>query len=83
MVTTVDDARLCLFLRKERNFDCMPPSSDALHQHFPRVANQSEHIPVLHGVISRPSLSNKLEMAARLPASANLYHDSHHFAERT
>lgn len=39
-LTTVDAARLSLFLHKGRNFDGMPPSSDALHQHLLRVAYQ-------------------------------------------
>ncbi|KAJ8368254.1 hypothetical protein SKAU_G00082820 [Synaphobranchus kaupii] len=38
--TTVDAARLSLFFHKGRDFDHMPPSSDALHQHLLRVAYQ-------------------------------------------
>ena len=37
---TVDAARLTLFLHKGRDFDHLPPSSDALHQHLLRVAYQ-------------------------------------------
>ena len=39
-IRTVDAARLSLFLHKGRDFDHMPPSSDALHQHLHRVAYQ-------------------------------------------
>ena len=37
---TVDAARFSLFLHRGRNFDNMPPSSHALHQHLLRVAYQ-------------------------------------------
>eukprot|EP00745_Piridium_sociabile_P029609 TRINITY_DN48831_c1_g1_i4.p2 TRINITY_DN48831_c1_g1~~TRINITY_DN48831_c1_g1_i4.p2 ORF type:complete len:222 (-),score=27.38 TRINITY_DN48831_c1_g1_i4:119-784(-) len=43
-ITSVDAARLYLFLHKGRDFEHMPPSSDALHQHFLRVAYQSGHV---------------------------------------
>lgn len=39
-IATVDAARLFLFLHKGRDFNNMPPSSDALHQHLLRVAYQ-------------------------------------------
>lgn len=39
-ITNVDAGRLYLFLHKEKDFDHMPPSSDALHQHILRVAYQ-------------------------------------------
>lgn len=39
-ITTVDAARLHLFFHKGRDFDHMPPSSDALHQHILRTAYQ-------------------------------------------
>ena len=43
-ITTVDRARLSLFFHKGRDFDHMPPSSDALHQHILRVAYQVSYI---------------------------------------
>ena len=39
-ITTVDAARHFLFLHQGRDFEHMPPSSDALHQHLLRVAYQ-------------------------------------------
>ena len=39
-ITTLDAARLFLFIHKGRDFEHMPPSSDALHQHLLRVAYQ-------------------------------------------
>ncbi len=39
-ITTVDAARHSLFLHQGRDFEHMPPSSDALHQHLLRVAYQ-------------------------------------------
>ena len=39
-IRTVDAARLSLFLHKGKDFDHMPPSSDALHQHLLRAAYQ-------------------------------------------
>ena len=39
-IQNVDAARLFLFIHKGRDFDHMPPSSDALHQHLLRVAYQ-------------------------------------------
>jgi len=39
-IRTVDEARLYLFIHKGRDFENMPPSSDALHQHLLRVAYQ-------------------------------------------
>ena len=43
-ITTVDAARLYLFQHKGSDFEHMPPSSDALHQHFLRVAYRSGHV---------------------------------------
>ena len=43
-ITTVDAARLNLFQHKGSDFEHMPPSSDAMHHHFLRVAYQSGHI---------------------------------------
>ena len=37
-ITTVDAASLYLFQHKGSDFEHMPPSSDALYQHFFRVA---------------------------------------------
>ena len=42
--TRVDDARHSLLLHHGRDFDNMPPSSDALYQHFLRSCLQSGHI---------------------------------------
>ena len=39
-ITTVDAARRHLFFHKGRDFDRMPPSSDALRQHLLRTAYQ-------------------------------------------
>ena len=43
-ITTVDAVRLYLFQHKGSDSEHMPPSSDALHQHFLRVAYQSGHV---------------------------------------
>ncbi|KAG7160798.1 hypothetical protein Hamer_G025792 [Homarus americanus] len=43
-VTTVDAARSHLFFHKGRDFDHMPPSSDALHQHIRRATYQSGQV---------------------------------------
>ena len=43
-ITTVDATRLYIFQHKGSDFEHMPPSSDALHQHFLRVAYQSGHV---------------------------------------
>lgn len=42
-ITTVDTARHSLFLHKGKDFENMPPSSDALHQHLLRVAYQVQY----------------------------------------
>lgn len=39
-ITTVDAARFHLFFHKGRDFDHMPPGSDALRQHILRTAYQ-------------------------------------------
>ena len=39
-MTTVDAAQLALFFHKGKDFDHMPLSSDALHQHLLQVAYQ-------------------------------------------
>lgn len=41
--TTVNGARRFLFFHQAKDFDNMPPSSDALHQHILRVAYQVRH----------------------------------------
>ena len=46
-ITTVDGARLYLFLHKGRDFNHIPPSSDALHQHILRVAYQVRQLCVV------------------------------------
>ena len=43
-IITVDAARFNLFQHKGSIFEHMSPSSDALHQHFLRVAYQSGHV---------------------------------------
>ena len=43
-ITTVDAARLYLFQHEGSDFEHMPPSRDALHQHFLGVAYQSGHV---------------------------------------
>ena len=42
-ITTVN-TRFCIFQYKGSDFEHMPPSSDALYQHFIRVAYQSGHV---------------------------------------
>ena len=43
-ITTVDATRLYIFKHKLSDFELMPPSSDALHQHFLRVTYLSGHV---------------------------------------
>ena len=64
VVAAVDDARLCLFLQKERNFDHKHPSSYVLHQHFLRVAYQSGHI--LYGVMQSKNLQTIVTYAFKI-----------------
>ena len=40
----VNDARFELFARKQRSFDALPPTRDALFQHTKRAAYQSGHV---------------------------------------
>lgn len=49
-ITTVDAARLSLFFHKGRDFEQMPPSSDALHQHLLRVAYQVRQHYLVGGI---------------------------------
>ena len=85
-ITCIDAARRYLFLHKGSDFENIPPSSDALHQHFLRVAYQSGH--VWGNILDRapaPVSPTEWGWQQDSPDSAptRLHHNSYNFEEIT